>query len=817
LFHRGIVAKMRPVSERIEKLLMELTLDEKAALLAGIDLWHGPGVPRLGIAALKVTDGPSGARGEQWSGRPSANFPCGSALGATWNPDLVREIGTRLGVETKRKNAHALLAPTVNIHRHPLAGRNFECYSEDPFLSARIAVAYITGVQSQGVSCTVKHFVANDSEFERMTISSEVDERTLREISLVPFEAAVTEAGTWALMTAYNKVNGTYMSEHGPLLTMLRDEWRFDGVVMSDWYGTHSTADAANAGLDLEMPGPPQWFGQKLAEAARAGAVAETALDDKVRRVLTLLERTGRLDDEVAREEECIDDPVDRELARRAAAESFVLLANDRAVLPLGSGVTTLAVIGPNADATNIQGGGSARVTPHPPVSPLAGLRTRFGSNEVAVEYERGCDSFKQTPVLDERVLREPLRAEYFAGRERAGEAVHVESSGRAYFTYIGPVGHGVPAEFSMRVTGTVVVPESGEWTLSLVQVGRARLSIDGEVLVDNWNPEGRSDAFMGFGSAEVASTIELIAGEPHTIEVEFVPPGGLGGLQIGCRPPAPADLMDRAVALARRADAVVCVVGTDGDWETEGSDRESMALPPPQDELLRAVAAANPNVVVVVNAASPVEMPWAGDVGAIVQCWFPGEEWGNALADVVSGDVAPSGKLATTIPARLEDAPAFTNYPGEGGAVRYGEGVFVGYRWYDARDIAPRFCFGHGLSYTSFEIGEVLWTRSAGEWGITLTTRVTNTGSRWGAEVVQCYVRDLEASVARPVQELKAFAKVWLDPGAGREVSLHLDRRAFAFWDVTARDWTVEAGDFEFRVGTSSRDIRRRFVMSLP
>ena len=327
------------MSERVDKLIADLTLDEKAALAAGVDLWHGPGAERLGVPALKVTDGPSGARGEQWSGRPSANFPCGTALGATWNVDLVREVGTRLGVEARRKQAHALLAPTVNIHRHPLAGRNFECYSEDPHLSARMAVAYITGVQSQGVGCTVKHFVANDSEFERMTISSEVDERTLREISLVPFEAAVTEAGTWALMTSYNRVNGTYASEHAPLLTMLRDEWHYDGVVMSDWYGTHTTVPAARAGLDLEMPGPPQWFGEKLAAAVHSGEFDEAALDEKVRRVLGLLERTGRLDDETPHDEECIDDPADRALARAAAAESFVLLDNRRSVLPLASTV----------------------------------------------------------------------------------------------------------------------------------------------------------------------------------------------------------------------------------------------------------------------------------------------------------------------------------------------------------------------------------------------------------------------------------------------------------------------------------------------
>jgi beta-glucosidase len=792
------------VTERVDKLIADLTLDEKCALAAGVDLWHGPGAARLGVPALKVTDGPSGARGEQWSGRPSANFPCGTALGATWNVDLVREVGVRLGVEARRKQAHALLAPTVNIHRHPLAGRNFECYSEDPHLSARMAVAYITGVQSQGVGCTVKHFVANDSEFERMTISSEVDERTLREISLVPFEAAVKEAGTWALMTAYNRVNGTYCSEHAELIAMLRDEWGFDGLVMSDWYGTHSTVPAASAGLDLEMPGPAQFFGDKLADAVRAGEVPESVLDDKVHRLLTLIERTGRLDDEPA-PEECIDDPADRAVARRAAVESFVLLRNEGAALPIAPTAKTLAVIGPNADAMVIQGGGSARVTPHAPVSPLAGLRARFSENGVEVVHERGCFSFKRTPVLEAPILRDALTVEYFAGRERAGEPVHTEESARGLFTYIGPVGRGVPEQFSLKVRGTIVAPESGAWTFTLIQVGRARLSIDDEVVVDNWQPTGRSDAFMGFGSAEATATFELRAGEPHELEVEFVPPGGLGGLEIGCKPPAPPDLMERAVALARRADAVVCIVGTDNDWETEGNDRESMMLPPPQDELIRAIAAAHPATVVVVNAASPVDMPWETDVGAVLQAWFPGEEWGDALADVLSGDVSPSGKLPTTIPLRIEDTPAFTNYPGERGKVRYGEGVFVGYRWYDARSIAPRYCFGHGLSYTTFELAPPTWD------GRELRVRVTNTGATRGAETVQCYVHDQDASVARPPHELKAFAKVWLDPGESREVVMHLDERAFAFWDVESRDWCVEPGTFELRLGTSSRDIVHR------
>ncbi len=813
------------MNARIDQLLAELTLDEKAAMVAGVDLWHTAAVPRLGIPALKVTDGPAGARGERWSGRPSASFPCGTALGATWNVELARLVGRRIGGEARRKGAHVLLAPTVNIHRHPLAGRNFECYSEDPFLSARLAVEYIGGVQSVGVGCSVKHFVANDSEFERMTISSEVDARTLREILLVPFEAAVLEAGTWSVMAAYNRLHGTFCSEHPLLTDLVKGEWGFDGVIMSDWYGTHSTVPAANAGLDLEMPGPAQFFGAHLADAVRAGDVDDRIVDDKVRRILVLLERAGGLEHPDAGPEQSIDDPEDRAVARRVAAESFVLLQNRDGFLPIaadasaaGAARPLLAVIGPNAGMAMIQGGGSARVSPFAPVTPLVGLRERFGE-AFRIEHERGCTSYKQTPVLDTTVLDGALEIAYHPGRECAGEPALVEPGDRGWFTFTGPFTPEVPEEFSMRISGTLAVPETGVWTFGLVQIGRARLSIDGEVVVDNWEPTGRSEAFMGFASAEVTAGVELVAGEHHALEIEYqLPAPSMGALAIGCIPPTPPDLLDRAITLAARADLVVCVVGTDGDWETEGNDRESTALPPPQDELVRAVAAVNPHTAVVVNAASPVDMDWVGHVRAVLHCWFPGEEWGHALADVLSGDVTPSGKLPTTFPVRIEDTPAYTSYPGERGQVHYGEGVFVGYRWYDARRVEPRFCFGHGLSYTTFALDPpqtAVTELSAGALAAGETVRVVvpvrNTGTRRGAEVVQCYVHDAESSVARPPQELKAFAKLWLDPGAAGEVTLELDRRAVAVWDVAASDWAVEPGAFELRVGTSSRAIAHR------
>jgi beta-glucosidase len=804
------------VTTRIDELLAQLTVDEKAAMAAGTDLWHTAAVERLGIPPLKVTDGPIGARGERWTGGRSAAFPCGTALGATWDVDLVEQVGRRIGNEARRKQCHVLLAPTVNIHRHPLAGRNFECYSEDPYLTSRMAVAYIEGVQSNDVGCSVKHFAANDSEFERMTISSEVDERTLREITLPPFEAAVREAGVWSVMTAYNRLNGEFCSAHPWLIdTLLKVEWGFDGVVVSDWYGTHSTVDAARAGLDLEMPGPPQYFGNNLAEAVLDGEVDEKRLDDMARRLLTILERAGALADSTVRPEESVDDPEDRAVARRAASGSFVLLQNRDAALPLEN-VATLALIGPNADIAHVMGGGSARVPTHPLVSPLDGIRARFaGAAEII--HERGCTNNKITPPLDTRWIDGPLQIEYYAGREREGDPVLVEETQRAYFTWLGPVGAGVPDDFSVRVRGTLVPSESGTWTISIVQAGRARLLLDGEVVLDNWHPTERGEAFYGMGSKEIFATVDLVAGNRYELVAEAVTAGpALGGLSVGLEPPAAGDLIGRAVAAARRADAVVCVIGSDGQWETEGNDRESMTLPGAQDELVAAVAAVNPRTVVVINAASPVAMPWANDVAAVMQCWFAGEEWGNALADVLSGDVSPSGKLPTTLPVRIEDTPAFTNYPGEHGKVLYGERVFVGYRWYDAREIEPAFPFGHGLSYTTFTLGDAAWTVDTEGRAAQCEISVTNTGTRAGAEVVQCYVSDVESSVAKPPNALHAFTKVWLEPGETKMVRLTLEPRAFEHWDDTTHRWTLEPGEFRVHVGTSSRDLPKSTTITL-
>ncbi len=801
---------------RIEPLLTSLTLAEKARLVAGASLWRTHDVPRLGIPALRVSDGPNGARGGHFGGGATAAcFPCGSALAATWSPALIEAVGGALGEEARSKRAHVLLAPTVNMHRSPLGGRHFEGYSEDPLLAARIAAAFVRGVQGHGVSACVKHFVANDSEFERMTISSELDARTLRELYLPPFEAAVREAGAWALMAAYNGVNGPTCSAHHALLVeLLREEWGWDGVVMSDWYGTKDTLASARNGLDLEMPGPPRFFGAELEQAVEGGDVPEAALDEKVRRILRLLARTGALDE--AGEpppEEAIDRADHRALARRASVESIVLLRNEGGVLPLPRHLRRLAVIGPNARRTTLQGGGSAKVSPHYQTNVLDALRAALGG-EVEVVHAEGCTNFRRLPVLD----AVELEMETFTTTDLSGTSISERRVRRPDFTWLGsdaPVPNGRP--FSARLTGTLVPASAGRHRFSLTCVGRARLFVDDELVVDAWTAPAPGDSYFGFGNAEVTGEIALAAGRPVALVIEHAKEKpGVGGLRVGHLAVAAGDSVAEAAALARSADAAVVVVGLDAEWESEGGDRESLALPGRQDELVAAVVAAQPRTAVVANAGAPVVMPWADAVPALVWAWYGGQEVGNAVADVLLGAADPAGRLPTTFPRRLEDVACHALadarvYPGRDGKVHYAEGVFSGYRHFDAHRIAPRFPFGHGLSYARFEYGPLTLSRprvAPGE-AVEAQIEITNAGDRAGVEVVQLYLADLAASAPRPPHELAAFAKLALAPGASETLVLRVEPRAFAFFDAERNAWVVEPGVFELRAGRSSRAIR--------
>ncbi len=812
-----------PYETRIDELLAQLTLEEKAALLAGADLWHTVAVPRLGIGTLRVTDGPNGARGTAFRGGPtSACFPCGAALGATWNAELVGRIGAALAEETLAKGAQILLAPTVNIQRTPIGGRNFECFAEDPELSARLTVAFVRGLQARGVGACVKHFVGNDTEWERHRASAEIDERTLREVYLAPFEAAVREAGAWTLMAAYNRLAGTHCTEHEGLLTgILRDEWGFDGVVISDWLATQSTAPSVKAGMDLEMPGPPRRYGAKIVDAVKRGELREAAVDACARRMLALFAKAGVLGDPahtIDAPEHAIDLPSHRALAREAAADAIVLLRNERDTLPLAATVRRLAVVGPNADRAIIQGGGSARVAPHHAVSPLDGIRARAGET-VEIIFEPGPSAYRGVPALDAKHLLAsrdalPIAVEYFASAEPSGEPLRTDSMREAEVFWLQtPPGFDPKQPWSARLRARLLPPTSGEHRFSLSSAGKSRLRVDGRTVLDNWDERKAGTTFFGLGSAEVKTRVALEAGAAVEIEVDFAQdrPGLPGGLRLGFLPPEPDDAMERAVAAARGADAVVVVVGLDPDWETEGRDRDGFHLPKRQDELIARVADANPHTIVVVNAGSPVAMDWSERAAAILQLWYPGQEGGHALSDVLFGDVDPGGRLPLTIPVRMEDTPAFLDVPGEDLRIAYSEGLFVGHRWYDVRDIAPRFAFGHGLSYARFEYGALVAAQDRVPAGavVACEIEVTNTSARAGVEVVQLYVERCAPGVRRPLRTLAAFEKIALGPGERRRVRFALAARTFSYWDVQQKAWRVEPGAWELVVGRSSRDLR--------
>ncbi len=830
-------------SSRVSDLVNALTLDEKAALTAGVDMWTTAAVPRLGIPAVRVTDGPNGARGTQMgpTGPTAACLPCGSALGATWDPALVAEVGGVLGAEARTKGARVLLAPTVNMHRSPLAGRNFECYAEDPLLSGRLAAAFVRGVQEQGVATTVKHLVGNDAEHQRYTMSSDIDDRALREIYLRPFEMAVREGGSLGVMTSYNRVNGRWCTERPDLLRdILRTEWGFDGFVVTDWFGVTGTAASAEAGVDLEMPGPGRAFGPALAAAVRAGEVDEKLLDGQVTRLLTVFERVGALDDGGPGEETAVDDPAHRAVARRAATAAIVLLAND-GLLPLDrADLRTVAVIGPNADRSEIMGGGSASLRAHYRVTPLAALTDALGDG-VTVVHEPGCDNRRSTPLLGETGATAPggqpgLAVDWFAGPDLAGEPAHHRHSPTADIFGLEPPVPGLGDRgWSFRAHTTFTPDETGTHVFTLVQAGKGRVVVDGRAVIDGFAERlPRGTAYFGLGSVEVEAPVELEAGVPVDVVVEFSTARTSGALRVGLRPPAPDGLLQRAAQAAADADAVVLVVGTTGEWESEGDDRPSMDLPGRQNELIRRVLAANPSTVVVLNAASPVTMDWAADARAVLHTSLGGQEMAAALADVLLGEAEPAGRLPTTIPLRLEHNPSYGNFPGENGHVRYGEGVLIGYRWYEARHLPVRFPFGHGGSYTTFRLDEPEVSAGTFTPGERLAVRVavTNTGDRRGAEVVQCYVAPPPARLVRPPKELAGFGKVWLDPGETATVEITLDERSFAYWDpgLPERDelavratavpmagargearppgWRVDPGRYELHLGTSSAAI---------
>jgi beta-glucosidase len=767
---------------------------------------------------MVLSDGPAGVRGETWDERStSASLPSPTALAATWDEALVQRLGGLLAAEARRKDVDVLLAPGVNLHRSPLCGRHFEYLSEDPLLTARIGAAYVRGVQAGGVAATVKHYVANESETDRMTVDARVDGRTLREMYLAPFERILRDARPWAVMAAYNSVNGHTMTESPLLAEPLKGEWGFDGVVMSDWTATRSTEAAARAALDLARPGPPGPWGDALVAAVRAGAVPEAAIDDKVRRLLRLAARVGALEG-VEPVAPAPGPPAAGDvsaLLREAGAAGMVLARNAGRVLPLDrAGLQRIAVLGANAVAARTQGGGSATVNPDHVVSPLDGLRAALGPG-VEVTHAIGARLRHVPEPVGRHQVRDPvsgepgLRVRYL---DAGGAVLHDEHRLAGRLVWIGePV---LAAAAAVEIEARLSVDAPGTYRLGVGGVGRLRLEADGEVLVDeaDLRPEPGADPFAAVldppqGIADVA--LEPGRQLPVRVRHELGPDRGAVSLALGLQPPAlgAEEELELAVGLAADSDAAIVVVGTTDAIESEGFDRTTLALPGDQDELVRRVAAANPRTVVVVNSGGPVLLPWRDEVPALLLTWFGGQEFGAALADVLLGDAEPGGRLPTTWPARQEDVPVLSTTPADG-ALEYAEGMHVGYRAWARAGIAPAFTFGHGLGYTEWELTglDAPAAAPAGE-PVVVRVGVRNAGARAGRHVVQAYLSRRDSAVERPALWLAGFAAVEAPPGAEAQVELAIEPRAFAHWDAARGDWAVEPGPFELRVGPSAAE----------
>jgi len=798
----------------------DLTLEEKCRLLGGASTWRTHPVERLGVPAVKMSDGPNGVRGDGLGARrtPGVVIPVGIAVGASWNPELARELGDLLGTESRRKGAHVLLAPTVNLQRTPIGGRVFECLSEDPELTARLAVPLVEAVQAHDVAVTVKHYVVNDTEIDRMSVDVDVDDRVLRELYLRPFEATVVEAGAWGIMSAYNQRAGEHCAANHELLTgILREEWGFDGFVVSDWYGSHDTVASIRAGLTVAMPGPSTIFGERLQAAVEAGEVEVGLVDAQVEDLLRLMDRVRVTERDPEQPEETVDDPAERELCRRAVVEGLVLCRNQDGVLPIAARAS-VAVLGPNAADTRIMGGGSASLQALETRSLLEALADRAAS----VVHEPGVRIDRLPPPLTEAVLRTPdgepgLRVDYRDGLDPDSPIVVTDVTPESMLRFFGSTPEGVdPERFHVTVTGTLVPERSGTHLLSAVLTGAGRIEVgDVAVLDDPDRRLPRGPLFFGFGSEEQEATIECEAGVPVPVRITTTGRGGYAAIRLGVRAPEPPDLLERAVAAARDADVAVVVVGTNDEWETEGEDRTTIALPGDQDELVRRVAAANPRTVVVVNAGSPVSMPWVDEVAGVVLAYFGGIEMADGVTDVLLGDADPGGRLPLTYPRALEDTPAWRWYAPSDGVQHYGEGLLMGYRGFDAAGTEPLFPFGHGLSYGTAEWGEATLsaaTVEAGD-GVEVTVPVRATGDRPATVVVQAYLAGPDG-FGRPPKVLAGFTKVTVAPGSEQDVVVAIAPEPFRRWD--GEGWTVDRGGWEVVVAASATDVHQRLGLEV-
>jgi beta-glucosidase len=800
------------VDARAADLLRRLTQDEKLSLLTGTGFTSQP-IPRLGIPPMAMADAGQGVRGGSGTTLgPASLFPSGVAMASTWNPELVGRIGRAIGEEGRNKGTgvQVMLGPAINIHRTPLGGRNGEYFSEDPFLAARLAVGYVRGMQSTGVAACLKHYAANNQETDRFNVDVRVGERALREIYLPAFEAGVKEGGAWTVMASYNRINGAYATaNHYLLKDVLKRGWGFNGLVMSDWGAVHET-DVPAAGTDLEMPGPGLVTRERLQQALAAGQVQQVDIDDAVLRLLRTMVRVGLVDGLPAPDHTVVNSPDHQRLAREAAEQAVVLLKNQGGLLPLHRArLHSIAVIGQGAQGMQYGAAGSPGLDPFYHVSPLDGIRSHAGAG-ISVRYARGYSEGAPIPAsaLTTPAGAHGLHAEYFAGTNLQGQPLLSRDEPGIDLQTSGPPALGVPAiNYSTRWTGRLTAPVTGHYRLIFTVDDGVRLFLDGKLLIDQWN-DGASRPF--------SVGVDLVAGRSHDVRVEYYQHLGDAVAHLNWVRPNDRPYGD-AIEAARASDVAVVCVTTNGT-EGEGNDRPSMDLPDGQDDLIRAVAAANPRTVVVLNNGTPVDMRgWLARVPALIEAWFPGQEGGNALAAILFGDINPSGKLPDTLAAHREDYPDYGNYPETGGREHYAEGIYVGYRHFDRANIAPLFPFGYGLSYTTFRYADLRVSGSLRPGGtVTVRANVTNTGARAGAEVAELYLHDPHPRIDKPVRELKGFNKVTLQPGETKTVTFTLTPRDLAYFDVPGKGWRADAGVYEVQVGASSRDIRLRAPLRL-
>ncbi|KAJ8488421.1 hypothetical protein ONZ51_g3578 [Trametes cubensis] len=830
----------------LSEVVEQLTTDEAILLTAGVGFWHTHAVPRLGIPAIKVSDGPNGIRGNHFfMSTPAKCLPSATGMAATFDTELMERVGLELlAEEAKLKAASVLLGPTCNTQRNPLGGRSFESFSEDPHLAGMMAAAYCKGLQAGGIGACIKHFLGNDKENDRFGYDSIMSERALREIYAMPFMLAEKYAKPWCFMTAYNRVNGTHVSENKHILQdVLRKEWGSNAATMSDWFGIYSIDHSINAGLDLEMPGTNKWRTLDLMNRSiQSRKITKRTLKERARKVLELVQKCCKGAPEILDGdgiEQIGDLQAGREIMTQLASQAVVLLKNEGDILPLKpkeQGLKKIAIVGGNAKAVVLSGGGSAALKPSFFVTPYDGIVSALGKidPDVQVTYSEGARAYMQMPTLENEIVTDDGRPGWIGSFhsheddnsmrpvDKPLKTMHIDET-RIFLSTDYP--KELTKRFTLRLRGQLKPRDHDcEYEFGLLSAGRAKLWVDGQLVIDNWTKQKRGDAFFNSGSQEEYGIIPLKAGVSYSIFVEFCnvrapadsdPDEALmdsnGGVRLGgAEVQHPDDLMASAVKLAEEADAAIVVVGLNADWETEGYDRTTLDLPGRTDELVRKVAAANKRTIVVTQSGSSITMPWAQDVPVIVHAWYLGNATGDAIGEVITGKVNPSGRLSLSFPKRLEDVPSHGHFHSEHGQVRYAEDLFVGYKWFHHRKIEPQWHFGHGLSYTTFEYSHLTLSEpkvSDGDLNVTASVKITNTGSVTGTEVAQLYVSyPTTSELTHPPLMLKAFAKVKdLAPGNSEVVKLSLDKYAVSYWEDRISRWVIDDGVYIVRVGRSS------------